>query len=173
MLTDDHPVGSFVLRQTALDMDSDDVITYTIRNDPEGEKQRGKLQLNVSIALFYNFSHIFIGRYSISPEGVVTTKKPMTTAPDHVFDIIATDKASHTAVLHVHVTIVGNKKGPEWIFPAFEGDKIVVCEVKDTKRCLHSCTCLSAADATSSLFLEQRSWFPNGSSSKSRTSSRI
>lgn len=41
----------------------------------------------------------------------------------------ATDRAGNYAEVRVVVTMIGNKKGPEWIFPAFNGDKIVVCEV--------------------------------------------
>lgn len=89
------------------------------------------LNIDHAINVFTLFASIgFAGRYAVSPEGVVTTLQPLTTAPDHVFDVVATDGADNQAVVHIHITIVGNKRGPQWIFPAFQGDKVTVCEVR-------------------------------------------
>lgn len=73
------------------------------------------------------------GRYEISDEGVIYTRVPLTTVPDHVFNVRATDNAGHYAVVNIHITIIGNKYGPTWIFPSYDGDKIVVCEVSEQK----------------------------------------
>ena len=80
---------------------------------------------------YFNHQVFLSGLYTVSPaSGVVSTQLPLTDIADHVFHIRATDTGGNFATLRVHVTIIGNNKGPEWIFPAVNGDKIVVCEVR-------------------------------------------
>jgi len=61
---------------------------------------------------------------------VVTTRLPFTTTQDHTFNVIARDRADNSAVVHVHVTVIGNDVGPSWKFPSYDGDRIIVCEVR-------------------------------------------
>ena len=70
-----------------------------------------------------------LGRYEITSLGVVRTLVPLTDVDDHSFDVTATDRVGHFAIVRVHIVIVGNTRGPEFVFPAFNGDKLVVCEV--------------------------------------------
>ncbi|KAF6041176.1 hypothetical protein EB796_000514 [Bugula neritina] len=127
-VSDDTPIGSFVTRLFAFDDDSEDKISYSVGSDPSG-------------------------RYAISDEGVITTRLPFTTTQDHTFNVIARDRADNSAVVHVHVTVIGNDVGPSWKFPSYDGDRIIVCESWSRGEVINEKKLISADGANKYYFL--------------------
>ncbi|XP_067945562.1 cadherin-87A-like [Watersipora subatra] len=131
----DVPVGSSVVNVYAFDADVDDSITYSISSAD------------------CHLEACFSSYYEVTASGEVYTIRNLTFAPDHMITVVAMDEAGHYATVRIHVTIIGNSYAPEWIFPAYNGDKIVICENQLIGIVINPDTPVSARGAVSYSFL--------------------